>query len=181
MTDHNEDVSNLGNTAQRAQDALASAAARAKMKAEGHLDQREFAHLAAISDLYEETAAKIAQRRSRSEQIRFFAAKMIKDHRTSSHQLRSALRMNETDTITDLPVDVDERRRSMIEHLEGAPDEKFDETYVDQQVKAHKEAIGLMRGYMEKGDNAQLGSFARASLPVVERHHEEITNIARGI
>ena len=58
----------------------------------------------------------------------------------------------------------------MLEHLEAAPDDKFDETYLDQQVLAHKETVDLMTGYAASGDNWQLRSFAEGTAPVVQRH-----------
>ncbi len=95
---------------------------------------------------------------------------MIVDHTTSTHHLRSALRMNSTRGLPPPPTELDERRKTMIEHLEAAPDEKFDETYVDQQVLAHKETVDLMTGFRDHGDNPQLRSLAAGTAPVVTRH-----------
>ncbi len=95
---------------------------------------------------------------------------MIGDHITSKHHLDAPLEMNETRGVTRLAMKLDSRREGMVEHLENAPDDAFDSTYLDQQVLAHEETVSLMRSYSQGGDNAQLRSYASGTLPVVERH-----------
>jgi putative membrane protein len=67
-------------------------------------------------------------------------------------------------------MELDTRRAAMVKHLVDAPEDAFDNTYVDQQVLAHEETVTLMRTYAESGDNPQLRSVALGTLPVVERH-----------
>jgi putative membrane protein len=78
--------------------------------------------------------------------------------------------MNETRGVAKPPAALDKRREKMVEHLKTAPDEQFDETYLDQQVLAHQETVSLMTSYRDGGDNPQLRSLAAAAAPVVERH-----------
>ena len=130
----------------------------------------EFVKNAAIGDLYEIEAAKIAMVRSREERTAQIARKMIADHTTSTHHLQAAMEMNETRGVEPTARDLDTRRQTMLDHLAEAPEDAFDKTYLDQQVLAHEETVTLMRNYSEGGDNAQLRSFALGTLPVVERH-----------
>lgn len=129
-----------------------------------------FVQQATIGDTYEVAAGQLALRRSRNEPVRSMAAKMIADHTTSRHHMLAALEMNETRGVTPPQHALDERRQTMLTHLDEASDESFDETYVDQQVLAHEETTSLMRSYAERGGNPQLQSLALATLPVVERH-----------
>ncbi len=60
----------------------------------------------------------------------------------------------------------------MIQHLEEAPDDEFNSTYLDQQVLAHEETVSLMQSCRDNGDDAQLRSYAGEMAPVVESHLE---------
>ena len=170
MNTHHDKHTGLHRAADKVQDALGGMHGRMKAKSLGSESGEAFAKNAAIGDIYEVTAARMALRRTGAERIREAALKMIDDHTTATHQLRSAHRMSETRGLPDLPTEVDTRRRKMLEHLEAAPDDKFDETYLDQQVLAHKETVDLMNGYAASGDNWQLRSFAAGTAPVVQRH-----------
>lgn len=133
-----------------------------------------FAENAAIGDMYEIAAARIALLRSTSEPVRQVARKMIADHTTSTHHLQAALEMNETKGVSPPPRQLDTRRKTMIDHLEQAPDDRFDTTYLDQQILAHEETVSLMKSYRDGGDNPQLRSVAAGAAPVVERHLEKV-------
>ncbi|MFB0612893.1 DUF4142 domain-containing protein [Aurantiacibacter poecillastricola] len=170
MTTRDEKHTGLHHTADKVQDTIGGMHGRVKAKTLGSHSGEAFAKNAAIGDIYEITAAKMALKRTRSDRVREAARKMIDDHTTATHQLRSAHRMSETGDLPELPTEVDMRRRKWLEHLEAAPDDKFDETYLDQQVLAHKETVDLMTGYAQSGDNWQLRSFAEGTAPVVERH-----------
>lgn len=154
----------------KASDAVGGMVGRASAKTAGSHSAAAFVENASIGDMYEIAAGKLAVRHARSEQVREAALKMIDDHTTSTHQLQSALLMNETGNALAIPDSIDQRRKTMLDHLEAAPADKFDSTYLDQQVLAHKETVDLMTGYRDSGDNAQLRSFAAGTAPVVERH-----------
>lgn len=170
MTDNGEKHEGMRRTMDKAGDVVGGMVGRMTASTAGSTRADEFVKSAAIGDLYEITAAKLALRRARSEEVKAAAHKMIADHTTSTHHLRSALRMNSTRGLPPAPTELDERRETMIQHLEAAPDERFEETYLDQQVLAHKETVDLMTGFREHGDNPQLRSLAAGTAPVVERH-----------
>lgn len=172
-----EQHSTLRHTMDKATDAVGGMVGRAEAQTAGSHSAAAFVENAAIGDKYEIEAARIALRRSRSAQIHEAARQMIADHTTSTHQLRSALRMNETKGVPHPPGSLDSRRQTMIEHLEKAPDGDFDSTYLDQQVLAHKETHDLMSGFAHGGDNPQLRSFALGTAPVVARHLKKMESL----
>jgi putative membrane protein len=143
---------------------------RVSAKTAGAQSSTAFVQNAAIGDMYEIEAARIALDRARSPRVLEVAQMMIDDHTTNTHQLRSALRMNETKGESSLPESVDRRRKSLLEQLRQAPDDEFDKIYLDQQVLAHKETVDLMTGYRDRGPNPQLRSVAAGAAPVVTRH-----------
>lgn len=127
-----------------------------------------FVQNAAIGDLYEMEAGKIALARSRTDRVRRLAEKMIDDHRTASHQLRSTLRS--IPDAPEMPEALDVRRGQMIDHLEKAADEDFDKRYLEQQEMAHKETLTLFDTFLEAGTDPRLVQFAEATRPALRRH-----------
>ena len=93
---------------------------------------------AAISDMYEIEAGKIASEKAKSPAVKEFAAMMIKDHTATSAKLKSTLAS--ANVQVTLPADLDDRRRGLIENLRSASAADFDKVYLDQQTAAHNEA-----------------------------------------
>ena len=175
-----EEHGGLKGMANKAQDAIGGMVGMASAATVGAHDGKAFVANACMSDLYEVEAARIAQRRARSEAVREFAEKMVAHHTTAKHQMMSALRSHEvTDQFPDLgPVtELDDRRRGLLKHLDDAADDDFDKTYVDQQKLAHREAITLHEGFAEQGDNPQLRSVAMGGLPMIRRHMAALERI----
>jgi putative membrane protein len=168
MSDKPEEHGGMRRAMDKAQDAVGGLAGRASASMVTSADT--FVERASIGDMYELEAARLALRRSSSPQIQAIALQMLYDHSTSKHQLGAALEMNETRGVPPPPHDLDARHRTMIEHLDAAPDDTFDATYIDQQVLAHQETLTLLTNYRDKGDNPQLRSYAAGGAPVVERH-----------
>ncbi|MEQ5789369.1 DUF4142 domain-containing protein [Erythrobacter sp. NFXS35] len=160
----------LRHTMDKASDVIGGLMGRAVAKTSGAASTPAFIENAAIGNLYEIRAAQVALQRSRSDDVRDVARRMITDHTAMTHHMHSALRMTETEGMPTPPIDLDTRRRKLVEHLEAAPDDAFDKTYLDQQVLAHKENHDLLSGYVRSGGNPQLRSLAAASEPVVKRH-----------
>lgn len=164
----NEEHGKARHAVDKVQDAVGGLAGRAS--AATVKSGSELVEKAAVGNMYEIEAAQVALRRSSSPQVRILAMTMIEDHIAAKHHMMAALEMNETRGVEHPSQELDTRHRKMVEHLEAAPADKFDEAYLDQQVLAHQETETLLGGYADKGDNAQLQSVASAILPVVKRH-----------
>lgn len=159
----------------KTQDAVGGVAG--KMKASMVSSADSFVENAAIGDRYEVRAAQVALQRASSAEVKAIAKKMILDHTASTHHLQAALEMNETRGVAKPPNQVDTRRQKMLEHLDAAPADKFDATYLDQQRLAHEETLSLMESYRDRGDNPQLRSYAAGTAPVVSRHLEHMKHL----
>ena len=127
-----------------------------------------FVTAAATTDMYEVEAAKIASTRSHDAMVKTFAKNMIAAHTKTTNELKSIV-ADQKLAVTP-PSTLDTRRQTMIDNLRGAKDADFDERYIDQQVAAHEEALILMRGYHNSGDNAALKKFARNVENAVKMH-----------
>ncbi|MGN6149181.1 MAG: DUF4142 domain-containing protein [Rhizomicrobium sp.] len=123
---------------------------------------------AAISDMYEVEAGKIAAQRSSNPDVKAFAQKMVEAHTATTAQLKSILGSMKKQPAA--PAHLDDRRQGLIDNLRGASAADFDARYMSQQVDAHKEALSLMQGYAKDGDNAAVKSFAAETAPKVQEH-----------
>jgi len=123
---------------------------------------------AAINDMYEVTAGKIALQRASSPAVKEFAQKMVDAHTKTTDMLKGILATNKINVT--VPAHVDNRRQGMLDNLRGAAAADFDHRYIVQQVAAHKEADILFRGYAKDGDNAAIKDFAAATDKDIKMH-----------
>lgn len=123
---------------------------------------------AALSDSYEVQAGQLAAQRSGTQQVRDFAARMVRDHTTTTQQLSMVLQTNGTPVVT--PAALDPQHVTMINDLSVAQGPDFDRRYAIQQVSAHRAAVALLQNYAQSGDNPALRQWATQTLPMVQEH-----------
>lgn len=129
----------------------------------------------ARSDLYEVSAGKLAQSRGRSAEVKNFGAMMVKDHSATTAQIKAIVK---ADNMSAPPAALDPKRQAMLDALDAAPAASFDRVYMDQQVKAHDEALNMLREYSQAGTNADLKAFATKTAPKVAQHLEMAQKMA---
>ena len=131
----------------------------------------DFVQKAAMSDMYEIEAGKIATQKGQSDAVKQYGTKMTEMHTQMSNELKSIV---EADKINvQLPTKLDDKHQKMIDDLNEAKAEDFDKTYIDQQESAHKTAVDLFEDYAESGDNGAVKAFAAKTLPIIKEHLNE--------
>lgn len=123
---------------------------------------------AAIGDLYEIEAGRLALERTQNAQVRELAQMIVDDHTAASEALKGLAPQAAPDVT--VPTELDQRRQGMIDNLRAASAEDFDRVYIDQQVAAHNEAVTLHRGFSDNSDAPQLAQHAATVLPKIEAH-----------
>jgi putative membrane protein len=146
----------------------ATAGAVGAMSAATTVTAGGFVTAAATSDMFEIQAAKMAEQKSTNPDVKKFAAKMVHDHTASSNKLKALLAQGGINAA--LPTGLDERRKGLLDNLAKAGPTDFDKMYVHQQVDAHDEAVTLLKGFIDHGDNDALKGFATSILPTVQEH-----------
>jgi putative membrane protein len=135
----------------------------------------EYVKAAAMADMYEIEAGKIAVGRAKRSDVKMFGQMMIDMHTKTSNDLKAALKSN--DIAITPPAALDDRRTGMLQNLRAAGDTDFDMAYLHQQLAAHLEALTLHGGYADHGDNAVLKAAAAKTKPVVQSHIDELKKI----
>lgn len=134
-----------------------------------------FASTAAISDMFEIESSRLAAERAKSQKIKDYAQQMIKDHTTSTNELKSTLQQAKVDVT--LPTALDQQHQEMLTDLRNASADDFETKYLDQQTTAHQQAVDLHRGYAESGDNPQLKQLAAKMAPIVQQHLDMVKKL----
>lgn len=178
-TDANPNPAEPGtaNTAVNAtQDAASAAVGTAGAATAGPIDTDTFVTNAVISDMYEIQAGQIAQQKGQSQAVKDFGKMMVTDHTALSNSMKPLIAAAGKTP----PAGLDERRKGMIDNLNAASAADFDKTYLDQQDAAHNEALTLMTGYAQRGDDAGLRGGAQNAVPKIQQHLEHVQKMKSG-
>lgn len=153
-----------------AQDATSAAVGATSAATMGQVSTDAFVTNAAISDMYEIQAGQIAQKKGQSAGVKDFGKQMVTDHTAMSNEMKPLVAA----AGKTLPTGLDERRKGMIDNLNAAPAADFDKAYLAQQEAAHSEALTLMQGYADNGDDAGLKAAAAKAVPKVQAHLDHV-------
>jgi putative membrane protein len=128
----------------------------------------DFIKEAAMSDMLEIQAAKVAEQKGDAEEKKF-AAQMTTDHTKTSSQLKQIV---SADMKTALPTTLDDSSQKKLDKLKNAKPEDFASEYDPMQVSAHKDATSLFERYAKGGDDPKLKDWAGKTLPALQHHLE---------
>jgi len=129
------------------------------------IDAADFVDEASASGVAEIETSKLALQKSASADVKTFAQTMINDHSAANKELAAIAAKKKLKVATE--AELMNKAKAMILKLRDG--ESFDEAYANNQVKAHKDAIELFNKATVSQD-AELASFATATLPKLEHH-----------
>ena len=128
----------------------------------------DFIKEAALSDMTEIEAAKIAQQKGNADEKKF-AEMMVADHTKTSSELKSIV----PDSMkAAIPASLDDASQKKIAKLRDTKPEDFASEYDPMQVSAHKDAVSLFERYSNGGEDAKLKDWAGKTLPALKHHLE---------
>lgn len=128
---------------------------------------QEFVKDAALSDMFEIAASKLAAERGNAK-TKTFAAKMIEDHQKTTEELTGLLQAKNI-AITP-PSEIDAPHQRKLDKLKTLKGADFDKRYGQEQIDAHKDAISLFERYGKEGDNPDLKDWAIKTAPALHGH-----------
>src|SRR6478752_1712232 len=112
----------------------------------------DFIQKAAISDMYEVQAGKLAADKGQSDVVKQFGQQMVDAHTKTTEELTGIVKSKNIKV--DLTAKLDAKHQKLIDDLNTASAQDFDKTYAKQQVDGHQEAVHLFKKYAAKGDDA---------------------------
>jgi putative membrane protein len=128
----------------------------------------DFVTKAAQSDMFEIQSSEVALQKHPDRDTRPFAARMIKDHKKTSKQLKSLVSRGKVKA--QLPTTLDAEHQKKLDELRTLKGKEFDEAYDKAQLEGHEEAVNLFRKYAHDGDDRNLKRWAAKTLPHLKEH-----------
>jgi putative membrane protein len=127
----------------------------------------EFAQTVANSDAFEIQSSELAAQRAARQEVKDFAATMVRDHTTTSQQLAAlAPQLNMTPPTPQL----DAAKQGQIDSLRSQSGAAFDDAYLDAQVAAHTEAVRMFEQFVANAEAGPLRDWANTTLPKLREH-----------
>ena len=105
--------------------------------------------------------------------VKAFGKMMVSDHTAMSNEMKPLI----TAAGKTAPAGLDERRKGLIDNLNAASAAEFDNVYLSQQEAAHSEALTLMQGYADNGDDAGLKGAAAKAVPKIQAHLDRVKQL----
>ena len=138
----------------------------------------EFIQKAAMSDMYDVQAGKLAAEKGQSDAVKQFGQQMVDAHTKTTDELMGIVKSKNIKV--DVPTKLDSEHQKLIDDLNSASAKDFDKTYASQQVDAHQNAVKLFKKYAEDGDDPDVKQFAAKTLPAIEHHLDEAKKLPSG-
>lgn len=126
----------------------------------------DFIKEAAMSDMLELEAAKVAQQKGDADEKKF-AEQMTTDHTKTSTELKDLVQANLKSAV---PTALDDSSQKKLDKLRNAKPEDFPGEYDPMQVSAHKDAVSLFERYAKGGEDPKLKDWAGKTLPALQHH-----------
>jgi putative membrane protein len=121
----------------------------------------------AYTNISEIEAAKLAQSKSKNEQVQSFAKQMIDDHTKAQSELEQ---LAQTKGVK-LPTEPDAKHKAAMKKLSGLSGAAFDRSYIKQDgVNDHKEAHNLVTRAQAKATDPDLKAHAQKMTPIIDSH-----------
>jgi putative membrane protein len=141
--------------------------------AAGPEDDATFLKTAICIDLAEIDAGTLAQQKGSSDAVKQFGSMLIADH-TKDRDMVIGLAKKMSIEVPSAPSTEDQATAKRLADLSGAA---FDKSFAEEMVKGHKAAIAL---YTDKsGDSgSSLASYAKDTLPTLQKHLDEATKLS---
>lgn len=140
---------------------------------------QDYVTKAALADMLEVAASKVALDRSSNADVKAFAKQMVSDHTKSTDDLKSALKSANL-TLTP-PTALTSDQADVVDDLKKVDAKDFDKKYIAGQVDAHQDTLDLQTRYAQDGDNAQLKAFAATVAQKVQEHLTKAKTIRDGL
>lgn len=148
--------------------ALAALPAAAQQAAKPELSRqdRNFAEHAMAGGMMEVQLGKLTEQRAQNDGVKRFGQRMVTDHSQANQQLSEIGNRLGLSAPAELP----REQRRTVEKLAGLSGAEFDRAYMAAMIDDHKKDIGEFRKQADKGENAELKTFAQQTTPILEQH-----------
>jgi len=131
----------------------------------------------ADAGMLEVQLGKLAQKNASSASVKNFAKQMVTDHGKANDELMA---LAQTKGIA-LPATLSDKCQKKYNELSAKTGADFDKAYMEAQVSDHKDVVDLLQKESEKGEDADIRTWAQGKLPAVQHHLDMAKQIEDGL
>ena len=128
----------------------------------------EWAVAVADMSMFEVEASKLALERATTPAVKQFAQTMVDDHSKAGEELKGVASQKNI----SLPATLSDKSQDKLNDLREKSGKDFEDAYTDCMVKGHKDAVDKFKKQAEKGEDADLKSWAAGKVATLEHHLE---------
>lgn len=132
----------------------------------------EFVVKASEAGLFQVMASELAKRKSSSQMVKDLAEKLITDHSQTNAELKTVATQKNISIPDQLGVKYQRKFDNLNEETED-----FDRVYTRVMVNDHRDIIDLYEKEAEKGEVAEIRSWASKKIPTLKQHMEMAENV----
>jgi putative membrane protein len=134
----------------------------------------QFIQAVANANEFEIQSSELAATRASLQQVKDFAAMMVRDHRAAAQELNTlAPSLNLTAPTPAL----DAMQQGKVDSLRAQSGEAFDDAYLDAQVEAHENTVRAFENYISGASAGPLRDWANATLPKLRTHLQNVQSL----
>ncbi|MCD8539105.1 MAG: DUF4142 domain-containing protein [Leadbetterella sp.] len=137
-------------------------------------DDMQFAKNAIEDGRAEVMFGNLALEQGYAAPVRKFAKMLVSDHQKANNELEKLLKRKGYTDLPDGPSVLAKEHHERIGNLSGA---EFDKAFARQMVEDHEKTINVFLRQIEKGEDKQLVSWARKTLPTLQNHLAHARNL----
>ncbi|HEX2529945.1 MAG TPA: DUF4142 domain-containing protein [Burkholderiaceae bacterium] len=167
------DTSGSAATATDSEKAATAGTAQASVSSSDRNLMRQLAY----ANLSEISVAKLAQEKSKNDDVRTFAQHMLDDHTKALEQLQQLAQAKGV----QLPTEPDAKHKAMEKRLSALSGDAFDKRYMrDAGLTDHRNARRLVARASERAQDPDLKAMAQEQLPGIDQHLQMAQSIRSG-
>jgi putative membrane protein len=136
-------------------------------------NDRQFINEAAQANMLEMKLGELAQTHTTTDKVMVLGRHMIEDHGRSEGELKTLASKKSV----VLPTNLDAEGYKVYDKLVKKQGKDFDKAFTKYMVKDHKKDIDRFKKQAEKGDDAELKTWAQNTIPKLE-HHKKMSEEA---
>ncbi len=131
---------------------------------------------AAMGGMMEVEAGTLAQQNAANQRVKDFGSMMVADHGKANNELKTMVSGR-----IMIPDSLPAKMKKQLDQLRKLNGKAFDRSYMSMMTEDHKKDIDKFQKQSQSATDAQLKSWAGATLPVLQKHYDSVQAIRKGL
>ncbi|MEX1241183.1 MAG: DUF4142 domain-containing protein [Cyclobacteriaceae bacterium] len=137
----------------------------------------EFVFDVIASNYGEIKLAELANQRSRTEQVKKIAQKLLAEHTASLNELKTLAQAK----AISVPVEEPDASKRKLEDIAEESGEDFDKQWVSEMLDLHEKSIDGFEKRLDDTEDEELRAFITKTLPVLKEHREHLETFEKSL